>query len=677
MTEEEMFEELKRFVEREYYDELLKVVERGKRALIIDFQDLDRFNPELGDKLLDEPEKVLEALKKVLKEIEPNYEVSPRITNLPETRFLMVKDIRSKHIGKLVYLDGVVRLASDVRPVAAVIVYQCPSCGYMIEVKQTGKLIKKPSRCPNCGRTGRFDVADKRMVDTQRIVLEEIPELLEGGEQPKRISVFLQGDLVDPTIVRKTAPGSKVRVVGIVREVPIYLRGGSKSTHFDLIVEANNVELLEKEYEELEIDEEDVKKIRELAEIGKKNPKKLIKMFVDSIAPTIWGYEKIKEAIVYQMFSGVKKKRPDKTVVRGDIHILLVGDPGVAKSQILKYVAATAPKARYVSGKGATGAGLTATVVKDEFLRGWALEAGALVLSSGGICCIDEIDKMNKDDRVAMHEALEQQTISISKANIQATLRAETSVLAAANPKLGRFNPYSTIAEQIDLPPTLINRFDLIFTIRDLPARETDEKIASYVLETTMFPEKRKPVIDVELMRKYIAYAKKHCKPVLTPQAMKEIKEFYVNLRNKRGIEEEGIRPIPISPRQLEAIIRLSEASARLLLRDKVKVDDAKRAISLVRYYLRQVGLDPETGEIDIDRIVTGITATQRSRIILIREIMAELEEKFGENIPLREILKEAKERGIDEAKAEEVIDKMKRDGEIFEPKHGFLRRLS
>ncbi|MCD6403909.1 MAG: minichromosome maintenance protein MCM, partial [Nanoarchaeota archaeon] len=395
------------------------------------------------------------------------------------------------------------------------------------------------------------------------------------------------------------------------------------------------------------------------------------------VAPTIWGYEKIKEAIVYQMFSGVKKRRPDKTVVRGDIHILLVGDPGVAKSQILKYVAATAPKARYVSGKGATGAGLTATVVKDEFLRGWALEAGALVLSSGGICCIDEIDKMNKDDRVAMHEALEQQTISISKANIQATLRAETSVLAAANPKLGRFNPYSTIAEQIDLPPTLINRFDLIFTIRDLPARETDEKIASYVLETTMFPEKRKPVIDVELMRKYIAYAKKHCKPMLTQQAMKEIKEFYVNLRNKRGMEEEGIRPIPISPRQLEAIIRLSEASARLLLRDKVKVDDAKRAISLVRYYLRQVGLDPETGEIDIDRIVTGITATQRSRIILIREIMAELEEKFGENIPLREILKEAKERGIDEAKAEEVIDKMKRDGEIFEPKHGFLRRLS
>ncbi|MCD6404064.1 MAG: minichromosome maintenance protein MCM, partial [Nanoarchaeota archaeon] len=290
MMEEEMFEELKRFVEREYYDELLKVVEKGKKALIVDFQDLDRFNPELGDKLLDDPETVLEALRKVLKEIEPDYDIVPRITNLPETRFLMVKDIRSKHIGKLIYLDGVVRLASDVRPVAAIIVYQCPSCGYMIEVRQTGKLIKKPSRCPNCGRTGRFDVADKRMVDTQRIVLEEIPELLEGGEQPKRISVFLQGDLVDPTIVRKTAPGSKVRVVGIVKEVPIYLRGGSKSTHFDLIVEANNVEFLEKEYEELEIDEEDVKKIRELAEIGKKNPRKLIRMFVDSIAPTIWGY---------------------------------------------------------------------------------------------------------------------------------------------------------------------------------------------------------------------------------------------------------------------------------------------------------------------------------------------------------------------------------------------------
>jgi len=508
------------------------------------------------------------------------------------------------------------------------------------------------------------------MVDTQRIVLEEIPELLEGGEQSKRISVFLQDDLVDPKIVAKTAPGSKVRVYGVLKEVPLVLRGGSKSTRFDLIIEANNIERVDKEFGELEVTEEDMRQI----ELLSKNPK-IYEKFVQSIAPTIWGYEKIKESIALQMFSGVRRKRPDGTFSRGDIHILFVGDPGVAKSQILKYVAATAPKARYVSGKGATGAGLTAAVVKDEFLKGWALEAGALVLAGGGICCIDEIDKMNKDDRVAMHEAMEQQTISISKANIQATLRSETSVLAAANPRLGRFDPYSSIAEQIDLPSTLINRFDLIFIMKDIPNKENDEKVASYVLNTTKDPEIRQPAIKVDLMKKYIAYSKK-INPSLTSEAISEIKNFYVNLRNKGSSSEETVRPIPISPRQLEGLIRLSEASARMQLRRKVLKKDARRAINLVTYYLKKVGVDPETGELDIDRIVTGITASQRSRIITIREILTDLEAKFGENIPVSEIFSEATERGLDEAKTEEIVDKMKREGEIFELKHGFFRRL-
>ncbi len=667
--DDEIRNRIKEFVEKQYYEKLVKAIEKGKKSLEIDYEDINSFDPEIADLALDSPDEFFETFESVLLEF-TDTGLKPRLRNIAETNHVKIKDIRSKHLNKLIVTDGLVRQASDVRPVSAIIVFECPSCNMLIEVKQNTRTIKEPKRCPNCGRTGKFDVKEKKMVDTQRLVLEEIPEMLEGGEQPKRISVFLQDDLVDPLIVKKTAPGSKVRLIGILKEVPLVLKGGSKSTRFDLIIEANNIEMLEKEYGEIDITDEDLKEIKKLS----KDPK-IYHKFVNSIAPTIWGYETIKEAIALQMFSGVRKKRPDGTVSRGDIHVLLVGDPGVAKSQILKYVAASAPKARYVSGKGATGAGLTAAVVKDEFLRGWALEAGALVLAGGGICCIDEIDKMNRDDRVAMHEAMEQQTISIAKANIQATLRAESSVLAAANPKLGRFDPYSTIADQIDLPATLINRFDLIFVMKDIPNRENDEKIAAYVLETTKDPERRKPDIEPEIMKKYIAYAKK-IEPVLTEEAIKEIKEFYVNLRNKGGSGEDALRPIPISPRQLEGLIRLSEASARVQLRKKVTKEDARRAIKLVTYYLKKVGVDPETGELDIDRIVTGITATQRSRIISVRKIIAELEDRFGETIPIEEIIKEAEEEGLEKEKVEEIIDKMKREGEIFEPKHGQIRRL-
>ena len=309
--------------------------------------------------------------------------------------------------------------------------------------------------------------------------------------------------------------------------------------------------------------------------------------------------------------------------MRGDIHILLVGDPGVAKSQMLKYITAVSPKARYVSGKGASGAGITAAVVKDEFLKGWALEAGALVLANKGICCVDEIDKMDKDDRVAMHEAMEQQSITISKANIHSTLRAETTILAAANPKLGRFDPYRPIGSQIDMPPTLISRFDLIFAIRDLPDKKKDLKLATHILESFREPERLVPDIEPDLMRKYIAYAKIHCKPKLSKEALCVIKDFFVTLRGKRkGDMDEGIQPVPLTARQLEAMVRIAAASARIRLSNDVTKEDAKRSVELMKFCLTQVGMDTETGEIDIDRIVTGITSTTRNRIHIILSLI-------------------------------------------------------
>jgi len=282
---------------------------------------------------------------------------------------------------------------------------------------------------------------------------------------------------------------------------------------------------------------------------------------------------------------------------------------------------------------------------------------------------------MTKEDTSAMHEALEQQTISINKANISATLRAETTVLAAANPKFGRFDPYELIPKQIELPSTLINRFDLIFPIRDLPNKAKDERTADFILQLHKKSSGGAAELRTEFLKKYIAYAKQNFNPQLTDEALEEIKEYYVKMRST-GDEEGAYKAIPISARQLEALIRLSEASARVRLSTKVLKNDARRAIELVHFCLMQIGVDPETGKIDIDRISTGVSASQRSHISVVKEIIKELEGLIGKQVPVDDILIKAKEKGMDPEKAEDIIDVLKKEGVIFTPRSGFISRI-
>lgn len=1386
----EQIEKFQEFIEQYYLQQLHEHMNRGLQFILLDFFDLTKYDNKLADQLLEEPEETIKAAEMALEQFEVKKGFRVRFRNLPKSQEIYIRNLRSKHLLKFIAMEGIIRQSSEVRPQAVSAKFECPSCGNTITMPQVDQQFREPSRC-SCGRKGKFRLLSKDLVDVQRLVIEESPENLEGGAQPKRMQIFLREDLVEPRMERRTTPGTRIIVNGALYEVPIQTKTGATSTRFDLAMQANYIEPVEEDYSEINITPEDEKEIKKLAK-----DKDIHNRIIRSIAPSIYGHERIKEAILLQLFGGIRKTKKDGTIVRGDLHVLLVGDPGCivgesqialynggmekienlgtkhleninlsvttigeegydlatkfhryekklvlkvgtetgkhlictldhqllskegwkradcfqlgeairvipeishtvqeyvpthftyapkssgslkkvvlpqkitpelaalygyiigdgnihsrgytitcyvsdaekelieplsslwkntfsvtpslitrqakmsmiyngngtvrevqsvqmmhlveinskhvaqnlsflsskrvpqsifqspkevvasfirwlfeadgcafgngrgrtsiqlksrspgllqdvqllllyfgiqsrivednlcirraydmdlyikhigfasekknkaldkvqevidkrqkrrkgnqnwekivsidfagvrdvydfevpkshmfvangivshncGKSQMLTFVNNTAPKSRYVAGRSASGAGLTCSVVKDEFLRGWALEAGAMVLADKGILVLDEMDKISKEDTSALHEAMEQQHISIAKANIQAcysedtevltekgwkkyfevknrkiaqydpgkrtitllshkglfvydyspemysfknrrhdilvtpnhkmlfkeirhkdyqfleadkipysrvhflnsgnfigsetkyfylppikhkqnrthpkytqqevvqkipmdlwleflgyfvseggfqgkssfgipqkkkehvdkirkcllrlskyigytlseskdkeiytrfqitntqlsaylrnncgknhlekklplnlsllskrqlqilfdammlgdgestgksysstslalidifqaiaclvgksaskhivykqgyrknrvtlyrvclsdrfqssikmslvqkkkykgkvycfatqtgffvtrrngkiaiqgnTLRTQTSILGAANPKLGRFDPFTPIPNQIDMPPALINRFDLIFVMRDIPNKELDGNIATRVLQSHAYKDVQ-PELEAKFIRKYLAYAKQKIFPVLTDQAVEAIKKFYVELRSTGSTGDGAIKPIPISARQLEAIVRLAEASARIKLKKEVEEEDALRAISLMKYCMTEVGMDPETGKIDLDRMTTGISASVRGRIIDVKEVLYALsEEKQGGPISIEDDLKpKVFAKGITEKKLEEAVDMLKRAGDFYEPKKGWLQKI-
>src|SRR3989344_5253437 len=368
--QEELLIESKNFFEA-YKKDLLSSKRKGSNVVILNFENLAKFSKILTDELLENPEETLRIIEQAIEQSPLVESVRIRIENSPKSQDIGIRNIRSKHLNEMISIEGIIRQSSDVRPQVVNANFECPSCGTIISVLQIEKKFREPNRC-SCGRKGGFKLLSKEMVDTQRLVIEEAPESLSGGEQPKRINVFLKEDLVEPGMEERTTPGSRVRVIGILKEVPVPLQTGGMSTRFEIAIEANNLIPLEETFDELKISDEDESQIIEMAQ----DPKIFWKL-ARSIAPSIFGYEEIKQSLVLQLFGGVKKIHADGSKSRGDIHILLVGDPGVAKSVTLTFMASISPKGRYVVGKSASGAGLTATVVRDEFLRGWSLEAGA------------------------------------------------------------------------------------------------------------------------------------------------------------------------------------------------------------------------------------------------------------------------------------------------------------
>ncbi|MFB6206165.1 MAG: minichromosome maintenance protein MCM [Haloglomus sp.] len=669
--------------------QLAQAYPNDRKSLYIDWEELYRFDRDMAEDYIAQPGQMQDYAEEALRLYDLPADVKlgnahVRMINLGDTTG--IRDIRERHHGNLIAIQGTVNKATSVRPKLQEAAFECQRCGTLSYIPQHGGFTE-PHQCEGCERQGPFNInfEQSEFVDAQTLRIQESPEGLRGGQTPEDIDVNIEDD-----ITGEVTAGDHVRVTGILR---LEQQGNQqeKSLMFEKYMDGVAVEVEDEEFEEMDITEEDKQEIIELS-----NDPDIYQKMVDSMAPSIWGYETHKQAIIFQLFSGVTKHLPDDSRIRGDLHILLIGDPGTGKSQILQYVKNIAPRSVYTSGKGSSAAGLTATAVRDDLGEGdqWSLEAGALVLADKGIAAVDELDKMDAGDRSAMHEALEQQNISISKAGINATLKSRCSLLGAANPKYGRFDEYEAIPEQIDLEPALISRFDLIFTITDKPDEEEDRKLARHIIETNYAGELHthrenvptanvseqevvtatedvEPTIDPDLFRKYVAHAKRSCYPTMTDAARNAIEEFYVDLRSQGEGED---APVPVTARKLEALVRLAEASARVRLSDTVEESDAERVIDIVRKSLEDVGMDPETNEFDADMIEAGHSKSQRDRIKSLRGIIEELEDEYEEGAPFEEVLEMAESNGTDRDKAEHEIEKLKQRGEVYEPSQGHLR---
>lgn len=655
-----------------YRQRISEMAIAGKTSLIVDFEDLLATDSALAENVIERPDEYLEHVNRAalaqLQIEEPEYaegieKVSVQFKNLPVITLL--RELGSDNIGKLVMVEGIVVRATPARPMVTRAAFKCKRCGEVNYRDQTGPFLRAPFNCDNpvCKRNGPFDFVQEEstFIDSQDLRIQERPENLPPGQLPRWVNIKLtEKDLVD--VAR---PGDSVSIVGVVRAAAPALPKVGKLRVFRLHLDANFIDALSKEYEAVLTSPEEEKQILELA----RDPW-IHRKIIRSIAPSIYGYEHIKEAVMYLLFGGVPKQFPD-IKIRGEMNMLLIGDPGTAKSQLLQYVARIAPRGLYTSGRGTTAAGLTAAVLRER-QGGMTLEAGALVLADKGVACIDEIDKMRPEDRVAIHEAMEQHTVSVAKGGIVATLNARAAVLAAGNPALGRYEPYRTVAENIALPVTILSRFDLIFVLRDEPEKELDTKMSEHILNLHMTGAV--PVespVPPELLRKYISYAR-NFKPVLAKESLERLRDFYLEMRS--ASEAEGT-PIAITARQLESMVRLAEARARVAFRKEVLAEDAEAAIAIMKRSLEEVGIDISSHKFDIDIIMTGKPKSLRDKLGTVLNAIISMEKETG-TVKKSELLEKLEtEYDVVRGEAERLIGQLVKEGTIYSPKEGHLKK--
>ncbi|HSL13979.1 MAG TPA: minichromosome maintenance protein MCM [Nitrososphaeraceae archaeon] len=659
-----------------YFDRINNLMAANSTSLVVDYIDFDTFKPDLAKLITDEPDEMFDAFNRaifnILYEIHPDYanetqnNIKVRMGNYTVQKSL--REINAEVINKLVGVSGMVVRSSEVKPLAKKIGYRCLNCGEITEAQLRGLVLKKPIRCGKCSEKElEMDPDTSIFIDFQMVRLQELPEDLPAGHLPHYLEVTIIGDLVD-----QCRPGDRILLTGIVRIEQEQLSQQIKTSLFRLRMEGNNIEYLggrtadkdSRTIERLEISNEDEKHIVALA---RKND--AYDILISSYAPHVYGHEVIKEVILLLIVGSVTKRLEDGSSRRGDINVLLVGDPGTAKSEMLKFAAKIAPRGLYTSGRGSTAAGLTAAVIRDKSGI-MMLEAGAVVLGDQGLVCIDEFDKIKPEDRSSLHEVMEQQTCSVAKGGIVATLNARTSILAAANPLYGKYDPFKNITENVNLPIPLLTRFDIIYVIRDIPEKEKDHLIASHILELHRDSEKSgQYLIAIDLFSKYLAYSKT-MEPKLTVEAIDKIRDYYMKMRN---VESEGM--ITVTPRQLEGLVRLATARSKLLLKDYVDSEDAERAIYLIQTMLETAGVDVNTGRVDLG-VLHGKPQSEISKLKLFMEVFNGLSGQDKNDVEEKIFINELIQTGrFSEDDAQNFLKKAMQNGQIYERRSGFYAK--
>lgn len=600
-----------------YRDELRRRYLEGVGEVEVNVTDLSALDEELSEKLQKKPGLYLPAFEEAASEVGDeltrprpegakrlNVQVLLRWDNRPQT----IRSLASAQVSTLVKVSGIVIAASGVRCKAASVTLQCRACRHTradLPIKPGLEGFPLPRQCgadqsgqaAKCPLDPYFIVPDRcACVDFQTLKLQENPEDVPHGELPRHLQLYVQNQLTDVM-----APGNRVTLVGVysIRKTSQgggRNKGGGKERPGLVGIRAPYLRVLGVHIETsgpgrtwmgaryTPAEEEQFRRLADTPNIYEK--------VAASIAPSIFGSEDIKKAIACLLFGGSRKRMPDGLRRRGDINVLLLGDPGTAKSQLLKFVEQAAPIGVYTSGKGSSAAGLTASVIRDPASKNFIMEGGAMVLGDGGVVCIDEFDKMREDDRVAIHEAMEQQTISIAKAGITTTLNSRCSVLAAANSVYGRWDDTKG-EDNMDFMPTILSRFDMIFIVKDEHNEARDKTLARHVIalhaggsSNGETQESNGEELSLETLKRFVDYARNHCGPRLAPAAANKLVHHYVRLRNPhRADEHRGMKggegAIPITVRQLEAVIRMSEALAKMELRPFAGESHVQEALRL------------------------------------------------------------------------------------------------
>ncbi len=624
----------------------------------LDLIKLSEISPEITNEIYNMPKYVLDNIRNELHSISIK---ELRLINCHNKK--EIKELRAKDLNTFISLKGVIKRITKVMPKIESLKFECPGCGNISTIPQGAKKTKiTPKRC-SCGRTGGFMEIGKNIIDIQEINLESLPEVSDG--QPQQIRVLLKDKLVDTTLNSNLRPGKRVEIVGLIDEMPGFMSNKSEDSILsEFMLHANNILSLE-ESSEVHVTEEDEKQIKEIL---KENP---LQTLCDSLAPEIHGYDEIKKALILQMIKGVNKERSDGSKSRGDIHILLAGDPGVAKSRLAGFAEKKSPGSKTIIGTRTSKASLGAMAVKDELTGYWALEIGPLVQCNNSVLYLDELDKMNKEGVNELLEPLSSGQVTVNKAGISARLPSQTSVCAIANPKKGNYDLEQPLARQIDIPSPIINRFDLIFVMVDKPDTKIDSNSIDHVFNS--FIQKRESKIDVSMFKKIISYCRK-LRPVLTPEIIEYLKPLYVNLRKQSDREKSNA--IPINLRNIEGIIRLSEAHAKLRLSDKVEKVDFEEARKIFMYCLKQIGIENEIGMIDMSRTTEKIPTSHRSRKMKILEIINELKDDTNNFIGEHLIYDKAGKFNIERYEVTTFLNELRNDGEILSPRRGIYQIL-